>query len=106
MESMRAFVVRTLTEPASIVLSVLLLLTEVALNAFVIWRVPCMCLQLPPLVSQAHVWLADTEIDWEAYMSEVEGVVNGTYDYSKLEGGTGPLVYVRLLGCWCLACSG
>ena len=36
--------------------------------------------------------LVDTEIDWEAYMEEVEGFVNGTYDYSKLQGATGPLV--------------
>ena len=35
---------------------------------------------------------SDTEIDWEAYMSEVEGVVNGTYDYMQLKGATGPLV--------------
>jgi len=34
----------------------------------------------------------DTEIDWKAYMQEVEGVMNGTYDYSKLGGDTGPLV--------------
>eukprot|EP01134_Creolimax_fragrantissima_P002779 CFRG2779T1 len=34
-----------------------------------------------------------TEIDWIAYMQEVEGVANGEYDYSKLKGGTGPLVY-------------
>jgi len=34
-----------------------------------------------------------TEIDWIAYMQEVEGVVNGTLDYSKLRGDTGPLVY-------------
>ncbi|UJR25265.1 hypothetical protein I4U23_006617 [Adineta vaga] len=34
-----------------------------------------------------------TEIDWKAYMQEVEGVVNGTYDYYKLKGDTGPLVY-------------
>lgn len=34
-----------------------------------------------------------TEIDWKAYMQEVEGVINGTYDYSKLGGDTGPLVY-------------
>lgn len=27
-------------------------------------------------------------------MQEVEGVVNGTYDYLKLKGDTGPLVYV------------
>ncbi|XP_076049231.1 alg3, alpha-1,3- mannosyltransferase, partial [Oratosquilla oratoria] len=34
-----------------------------------------------------------TEIDWKAYMQEVEGVVNGTWDYSQLRGDTGPLVY-------------
>jgi alpha-1,3-mannosyltransferase len=33
-----------------------------------------------------------TEIDWVAYMQEVEGVVNGTFDYYKLKGDTGPLV--------------
>ena len=38
--------------------------------------------------------VSDTEIDWEAYMQEVEGFLNGTYDYMKLEGATGPLVYV------------
>lgn len=34
-----------------------------------------------------------TEIDWKAYMQEVEGVINGTLDYSELRGDTGPLVY-------------
>nr|XP_054768759.1 dol-P-Man:Man(5)GlcNAc(2)-PP-Dol alpha-1,3-mannosyltransferase-like isoform X2 [Lytechinus pictus]XP_054768760.1 dol-P-Man:Man(5)GlcNAc(2)-PP-Dol alpha-1,3-mannosyltransferase-like isoform X3 [Lytechinus pictus] len=34
-----------------------------------------------------------TEIDWKAYMQEVEGVINGTYDYMQLKGDTGPLVY-------------
>ncbi|KAK0181495.1 hypothetical protein PV327_003774 [Microctonus hyperodae] len=34
-----------------------------------------------------------TEIDWKAYMQEVEGFINGTMDYSKLKGDTGPLVY-------------
>ncbi|MEQ2209073.1 dolichyl-P-Man:Man(5)GlcNAc(2)-PP-dolichol alpha-1,3-mannosyltransferase, partial [Xenoophorus captivus] len=32
-------------------------------------------------------------IDWKAYMDEVEGVINGTYDYTELKGDTGPLVY-------------
>lgn len=27
-----------------------------------------------------------TEIDWIAYMQEVEGFLNGTFDYSKLKG--------------------
>ncbi|XP_022090013.1 dol-P-Man:Man(5)GlcNAc(2)-PP-Dol alpha-1,3-mannosyltransferase-like [Acanthaster planci] len=57
-------------------------------------------------MTAAMLWLAEivvnvlviqkvkyTEIDWEAYMDEVEGVINGTYDYMKLKGDTGPLVY-------------
>ncbi|NXA93252.1 ALG3 mannosyltransferase, partial [Melanocharis versteri] len=36
---------------------------------------------------------ADTEIDWKAYMQEVEGFANGTLDYTQLQGDTGPLVY-------------
>ncbi|GJQ78111.1 hypothetical protein Trydic_g2449 [Trypoxylus dichotomus] len=34
-----------------------------------------------------------TEIDWIAYMQEVEGFLNGTLDYKYLKGDTGPLVY-------------
>uniref|UniRef100_A0A2K6U273 Dol-P-Man:Man(5)GlcNAc(2)-PP-Dol alpha-1,3-mannosyltransferase n=1 Tax=Saimiri boliviensis boliviensis TaxID=39432 RepID=A0A2K6U273_SAIBB len=34
-----------------------------------------------------------TQIDWKAYMAQVEGVINGTYDYTQLRGDTGPLVY-------------
>ncbi|KAL6104476.1 alg3 [Pungitius sinensis] len=44
-----------------------------------------------------NVWViqkvAYTEIDWKAYMDEVEGVINGTFDYTELKGDTGPLVY-------------
>jgi alpha-1,3-mannosyltransferase len=35
----------------------------------------------------------DTEIDWKAYMEEVNGYRAGERDYEKLQGGTGPLVY-------------
>ncbi|KAK4471434.1 hypothetical protein MN116_004862 [Schistosoma mekongi] len=34
-----------------------------------------------------------TEIDWIAYMQQVSGFLNGTLDYDKLEGQTGPCVY-------------
>jgi alpha-1,3-mannosyltransferase len=34
-----------------------------------------------------------TEIDWEAYMQEVELWQGGELDYRKIRGGTGPLVY-------------
>lgn len=48
---------------------------EIGINVWVIQKVPY------------------TEIDWKAYMDEVEGVINGTYDYTQLKGDTGPLVY-------------
>lgn len=34
-----------------------------------------------------------TEIDWVAYMQEVEGYLSGERNYSLLKGDTGPLVY-------------
>ncbi|CAG9107665.1 unnamed protein product [Plutella xylostella] len=53
----------------------LILVAELILNILVVERVPY------------------TEIDWKAYMQECEGFLNGTLDYSKLRGDTGPLVY-------------
>ncbi|XP_076086982.1 dol-P-Man:Man(5)GlcNAc(2)-PP-Dol alpha-1,3-mannosyltransferase-like [Mytilus galloprovincialis] len=54
---------------------ILLIVAEISVNLIVIQKIKY------------------TEIDWTAYMQEVEGVVNGTYDYLKLKGDTGPLVY-------------
>jgi alpha-1,3-mannosyltransferase len=34
----------------------------------------------------------DTEIDWKAYMQEVQGFLGGETDYKLLKGDTGPLV--------------
>ncbi|KAK9907969.1 hypothetical protein WJX75_000784 [Coccomyxa subellipsoidea] len=34
-----------------------------------------------------------TELDWVAYMEEVEGFLKGQLDYRELRGQTGPLVY-------------
>lgn len=35
-------------------------------------------------------------------MQEVEGIINGTFDYAYLKGDTGPLVYVFLALFYCL----
>ncbi|KAL8633924.1 hypothetical protein Q9189_000436 [Teloschistes chrysophthalmus] len=37
--------------------------------------------------------LANTEIDWEAYMQQASQYLNGERDYTMIKGGTGPLVY-------------
>ncbi|KAJ1412630.1 Glycosyltransferase, ALG3 [Sesbania bispinosa] len=34
-----------------------------------------------------------TKIDWDAYMSQVKGFLEGERDYQNLKGDTGPLVY-------------
>ncbi len=52
-----------------------LLLGECALGALIIYKVDY------------------TEIDWIAYMEEVDFWLDGEYDYRKIYGNTGPLVY-------------
>lgn len=47
---------------------ILLFLFEIVLNIFIIEKV------------------SYTEIDWKAYMQEVEGFMNGTWDYKELKG--------------------
>lgn len=39
-----------------------------------------------------YKYTLDTEIDWVAYMQEVEGFLNGSWNYTELRGDTGPLV--------------
>jgi alpha-1,3-mannosyltransferase len=48
---------------------------DALLCALVIWRIPY------------------TEIDWVAYMEQVSQFLSGERDYTKIRGGTGPLVY-------------
>lgn len=69
-------IISLLTDPKELSLLIkFFILAEIVLNILVIQNVPY------------------TEIDWRAYMQEVEGFLNGTTDYSKLRGDTGPLVY-------------
>jgi len=53
----------------------LLWLLDAGLTSGIIWKVPY------------------TEIDWVAYMEQITQFVGGERDYTKIEGGTGPLVY-------------
>ncbi|XP_047420473.1 dol-P-Man:Man(5)GlcNAc(2)-PP-Dol alpha-1,3-mannosyltransferase isoform X1 [Sciurus carolinensis] len=53
----------------------------------------CLCLAEVGITFWVIHRVAYTEIDWKAYMAQVEGVINGTYDYTQLRGDTGPLVY-------------
>ncbi|CAE8617882.1 unnamed protein product, partial [Polarella glacialis] len=61
------------------------------------------------------VWLCDlgltctivarvpfTNIDWESYMAQVDGVLAGQFDYSQLSSPTGPIAYPAGY-CWLYA---
>ena len=58
----------------SFIVMCLLVPVELVLNMIIVLKIPY------------------TEIDWIAYMQEVEGFVNGTLNYYELKGDTGPLV--------------
>ena len=53
----------------------LLLVADALLSALIICKIPY------------------TEIDWKAYMQQISQYRAGERDYSKIYGGTGPLVY-------------
>ncbi|MBW0476262.1 hypothetical protein O181_015977 [Austropuccinia psidii MF-1] len=55
--------------------ALLVILGEIFLNGLIIHYVPY------------------TEIDWIAYMQQVQGYLGGQRNYTKLKGDTGPLVY-------------
>ncbi len=56
-------------------------------------RVRSFPLHQPIHLTRGPLPTSDTEIDWQAYMSEVRGFADGERDYTKLSGSTGPLVY-------------
>ncbi|KAK2649433.1 hypothetical protein Ddye_016922 [Dipteronia dyeriana] len=45
------------------------------------------------LVALIIAYVPYTKIDWDAYMSQISGFLEGERDYSNLKGDTGPLVY-------------
>lgn len=70
-----------------------LLALDAVLCVAVVLKVPCQChLLLMPTHRRAN-WSTDTEIDWRAYMQQVEQFLGGQRDYAKISGDTGPLVY-------------
>ncbi|XP_045530073.1 lethal(2)neighbour of tid protein 2 [Pieris brassicae] len=70
------YVKKIIVDPAHLsFIAFCILVAELVLNILIVEKVPY------------------TEIDWKAYMQECEGFINGTFDYSKLRGDTGPLVY-------------
>lgn len=97
-------VLTQLTLQYTALVGILCLVLEVPLNILIIrlracmWLSPLVCngSTLPSTDRLLRGNCADTEIDWEAYMQEVHGAIQGEWDYNNLEGGTGPLVYVCL----------
>ena len=77
----------------------LLLVVDVVLCGLIIWKVPCerSCFHLflgqTSVSNESTDQPADTEIDWRAYMEQVALYTKGERDYTKIRGGTGPLVY-------------
>eukprot|EP00118_Oscarella_pearsei_P011347 m.75743 g.75743 ORF g.75743 m.75743 type:complete len:126 (+) comp35952_c0_seq13:18-395(+) len=65
------------------------------------WLLGCLLLFLELFLNVGIIWKVNyTEIDWTAYMQEVEGFLNGTWDYTELKGDTGPLVYSKYKTWW------
>jgi len=70
-----------------------LLLLDLCLTVAIVLTTRCTLSFVSALFFCVNILEADTEIDWKAYMQEVEGFLGGEHDYVKLRGDTGPLVY-------------
>ncbi|WPH04418.1 Hypothetical protein R9X50_00730900 [Acrodontium crateriforme] len=57
------------------------------------WISPLLVLADTALCGLIVLKIPYTEIDWKAYMQQVSQYMAGERDYTKLYGGTGPLVY-------------
>lgn len=79
-----------------------LVCAEIVLCSLIVWKVPCKIVEVMTAVFIEPIFdlqflscarCTDTEIDWIAYMQEVEGYLSGERNYYNLGGDTGPLVY-------------
>ncbi|PQE19527.1 hypothetical protein CJF32_00007481 [Rutstroemia sp. NJR-2017a WRK4] len=73
----------------------LLQLKQLAMGEHFLSRyVPAVILLFEALLCSAIIYFIPyTEIDWEAYMSQISQFAHGERDYTAIKGGTGPLVY-------------
>ncbi|KAI0913242.1 glycosyltransferase [Ustulina deusta] len=63
-------------------------------NRTLSWLIPPALFLLDALLCVVVIWKVPyTEIDWKAYMEQIEQFVAGERDYAVIKGGTGPLVY-------------
>ncbi|KAG9234626.1 glycosyltransferase family 58 protein [Amylocarpus encephaloides] len=82
-------------EPESIFASLYRQSTEFALGEHPLSKYgsPVFLLADALLTSLVIYRVSYTEIDWKAYMEQVQQYGEGERDYTKIKGGTGPLVY-------------
>lgn len=58
------------------------------------WKLAGLVILGDAILTNLIIWFIPyTEIDWETYMIQTEVYLKGQYDYSKISGPTGPLVY-------------